>query len=128
RLAGLRVEAEHGQAVRVLVGRNEERTGRVDVEVPRRAALGRLDANRRQTAVRRDGEAGDAVVAAVGAVDEPAVGVDDDLGRRVVAAEVGRQRGHRLTGGEHAAGRIVVAGGQLRGQAAGAVGPLAARV
>ena len=77
----------------VLVGGEQERAGRVDAEVARGLAAGRLVADRREPAGRGvDREDRDAVVAAVRAVEELARGMDLHLGRRVARRDLRPRR------------------------------------
>ena len=79
KVAGVGVDAEDLNVIRVLMAGEEPAAGGVEVEVARCFAAAGGVAERGEGAVAGvDGEAGQAVVAAVAAVEESAQRVDDD--------------------------------------------------
>ena len=100
--AGLGVDPEDDDRVAVLIGRQEEPAGGVDVEVPGGPAAGRAVAGGREgPGPLVDREDRDAVVPPVRAVEEAAGGVDVDVGGGVLAVESfgeGRDRRRRRQG------------------------------
>ena len=90
-LAGVLVDAKNDCIIRLLIGNDEEGTGRVDVEVARPLAPGQLGLEQSECALRGiDCEDGDAVVAAIRSVEKPARRVNHDLRRIVLSFEFRR--------------------------------------
>ncbi len=127
--AVLGIDPKDDHVVRALVRGQQERSGRVNGEIPRRFALCRSVLDEGQSPRRLvDRKDRDTVMAAVRAVEEPAVRMHGDLRGRTLPFEGGGQRRDSLHFREPARGGVIAKRGDRRIQFADHVGEPAVRV